>query len=235
MFICTLKASNIKFFAAVLSAVAILITLVGITGGRAGNAVEASAAPEAKISFEKVRSNDERRAFLAQFGWEVSPEEIKEVTLKLPAEFDSIMNEYNEIQKTQGLDLSKYKGEEVVRYTYAVTNYPGYDGDVLANIIVCKNRVIGGDVCSADPQGFIGSLYRPDTDGGETQTDAATATDEATQTAPSESEAADAAAIPLETDGNEPQSPPDDAEAADALPSDGEGQIGEAAYDGGTK
>ena len=82
MFICTLKASNIKFFAAILCAVALLITLVGITGGRADNALEASAAPEAKISFEKVRTNEDRTAFLAQFGWEVSPEAVEEVTLK---------------------------------------------------------------------------------------------------------------------------------------------------------
>ena len=184
MFICTLKASNIKFFAIVLSAVALLVTLVAITsesasdalaataGGdtsgmeaalRDENELAASAAPEAaKISFENVRSNDDRIKFLRQFGWEVESEPLSEAKLKLPAEFDGIMNEYNEIQKSQGLDLSKYKGNEVERYSYAVTNYPGYEGEVVANVIVVKSRVVAGDVCSADPDGFIGSLYRPD-------------------------------------------------------------------------
>lgn len=170
MFICTLRASNIRFFAVIVSAVALLITLVAVTQGSASGAVgadtspltQASAAPEAKISFDKIRTNEDRVAFLGQFGWEVSPDAIEEVTLKLPGEFDRIMNEYNEIQKSQGLDLSKYKGQEVVRYSYAVNNYPGYDGEVRANIIVSKNRVIGGDVCSADVNGFITSLYRPD-------------------------------------------------------------------------
>ena len=177
MFICTLKASNIKFFAVVISAVALLVTLVAITGGGAADALEASAAPDAeKISFENVRSNDDRIAFLAQFGWEVEAEPVSETKLKLPAEFDDIMNEYNEIQRSQGLDLSKYKGNEVVRYSYAVTNYPGYDGEVLANIIVAKSRVVAGDVCSADPDGFIGSLERP------AETESSTAESEAAVT-----------------------------------------------------
>ena len=222
MFICTLKASNIKFFAAVISAVALLITLVGITGGRADGAVEASAAPEAKISFEKVRTNDERIAFLAQFGWEVSPEAVEEVTLKLPGEFDKIMNEYNEIQKTQGLDLSKYKGEQVVRYSYKVTNYPGCDGEVLANIIVCRNRVIGGDVCSADPQGFIGSLYRPDEP------------DEAKPDGASPEQSPETLPGTVAPDGNTEPPSPENAEPADASPGDSP-EIGEAAFDGGTK
>lgn len=170
MFICTLKASNIKFFAVIVSAVALLITLVAVTQGSAAPeasstsapSTQVSAAPEAKISFDKIRTNDDRIAFLKQFGWESAPEALEEVTLKLPGEFDRIMTEYNEIQKSQGLDLSKYKGQEVVRYTYEVKNYPDYDGEVHANIIVCKNRVIGGDICSADLDGFITSLYRPD-------------------------------------------------------------------------
>jgi hypothetical protein len=62
---------------------------------------------------------------------------------------------YNEIQKRQGLDLSKYKKKNVMRYTYEVKNYKDYDGTVYANIIVYRNKVIGGDICSADVTGFI--------------------------------------------------------------------------------
>ena len=42
-----------------------------------------------------------------------------------------------------------------MRYTYELTNYDGYDGKVYVNMIVYRNRVIGGDVCSADVNGFI--------------------------------------------------------------------------------
>ena len=73
----------------------------------------------------------------------------------IPSEFDKIFTGYNEIQKRQGLDLSRYKKKDVVRYTYEVTNYEGEEGKVYANVIVYRNKVIGGDICSADVNGFI--------------------------------------------------------------------------------
>ena len=68
---------------------------------------------------------------------------------------------YNDLQKAQGLDLSEYKGKSAMRYTYEITNYPDYDGTVYANIIVYKNRVIGGDICSSGTQGFIQGFELP--------------------------------------------------------------------------
>ena len=90
---------------------------------------------------------------------EASPAE--ETTVTIPEEFDKILKTYNEVQKQQGLDLSKYKGKSVTRYTYEITNYPDYNGKVYVNMIVYKNRVIGGDVCSADVNGFIHGFKRP--------------------------------------------------------------------------
>ena len=81
------------------------------------------------------------------------PVEVKTVTI--PSEFDKVFAAYNELQKEQGLNLSKFKNKEVTRYTFSVTNYPDYDGTVYANVLVYRNRVIGGDVCSADVNGFI--------------------------------------------------------------------------------
>ncbi|MBR4014329.1 MAG: DUF4830 domain-containing protein, partial [Clostridia bacterium] len=46
------------------------------------------------------------------------------------------------------------------RYTYEITNYDGYDGVVYANILVYRNKVIAGDVCSADTKGFMHGLQR---------------------------------------------------------------------------
>ena len=57
-----------------------------------------------------------------------------------------------------GLDLSRYKRKDVMRYTYQVENYPDYQGVVYANILVYKNKIIGGDICSADVNGFVTSL-----------------------------------------------------------------------------
>ena len=77
------------------------------------------------------------------------------VTVTIPAEFDKVFAGYNELQKTQGLDLSKYKKKELIRYTFEVTNYEGHEGTVYANVLVYRNRVVGGDICSADLSGFV--------------------------------------------------------------------------------
>ena len=47
------------------------------------------------------------------------------------------------------------KKKSVMLYTYSVKNYPGYEGEVHVNLLVYKNTVIGGDVCSADVNGFV--------------------------------------------------------------------------------
>ena len=55
----------------------------------------------------------------------------------------------------QGLNLEKYKGKEVLRLTFKIKNYTNCDEEVYANVLVYKKKVIGGDLCSADVNGFI--------------------------------------------------------------------------------
>ena len=112
------------------------------------------------IDYSGIKTNDDRIKFLSQFGWQVDPEAVESVEVTIPEEFDKIFTTYNELQKRQGLDLSRYKGKNVQRYTYKITNYDGYDGTVYANIWVYRNKVIAGDVCSADVKGFVHGLQR---------------------------------------------------------------------------
>ena len=154
MFICSMRASTIKFFAVVCVALVTLITLIAFVPTY-GESVDQSVSKDAEYNYDKIKTNDDRIEFLKQFGWEVKSEPITATEVKIPEEFDKVFTGYNEIQKRQGLDLSKYKKKNVMRYTYELTNYDGYDGVVYANIIVYRNRVIGGDICSADVTGFI--------------------------------------------------------------------------------
>ena len=110
---------------------------------------------EVSYNYEKIKSNADRVTFLKQFGWEVDAQPINEQEVIIPAEFDKIFAAYNELQKSQGLNLTKYRGKDVTRYTFAIKNYEGYDGTVWANVLVYRNRVIGGDICSADVSGFV--------------------------------------------------------------------------------
>ena len=155
MFIYSLRASTLKFFAVVCVALVTLITLIAFVPTYGEYEGDKSVSKDAEINYDKIKTNDDRIEFLSQFGWEVKPEAVTATEVTIPSEFDKIFTGYNEIQKRQGLDLSKYKKKNVMRYTYEDTNYKGFDGVVYANIIVYRNKVIGGDICSADVTGFI--------------------------------------------------------------------------------
>ncbi len=161
MFICTVKANTLKFIGVLGLAVLSLAVIVFCIPEYTPVTTNSIAVSVSKYNFEKIKTQEDVGGFLSQFGWEFEKEPIEEVTMKIPAEFDKVMNAYNELQKNQGLDLSKYKGKEVTRYTYKVTNYPDYGGTVFANVIIYKNKVIGGDVCSSDVTGFIHGFCKP--------------------------------------------------------------------------
>ena len=159
MFIYSMHANTIKFFAVICLSLTALIALIAfVPTYTTGDAQQVGV--DATYNFEKIKTNDDRINFLKQFGWEVEAEPVKEQQVVIPGEFDKIFSAYNEIQRTQGLDLSAFKKKAVMRYTYVVKNYPNYDGDVYVNILVYRNIVIGGDVCSADINGFVHGFER---------------------------------------------------------------------------
>ena len=149
MFITTLRINTLKLIGITALSVLVVAALVIFVP-----TYESTSASNG-ISYEKVYSNSDRVEFLSGFGWEVAQTPIEEVEVSIPAEFDTVYIGYNEIQKAQGLNLAKYKGKEVVRYTYEIKNYEGYDGTVYVNLLVYRNKIVGGDVCSADASGFI--------------------------------------------------------------------------------
>ena len=159
MVIYSLKAQNLKFIGAlVLSAVAIVLIITLLPSGAKDYAYPEEVLPAVRNissqAFKNISSNQDRIDFLKQFNWEVEPEAKEVVEVTIPAEFDAVYSRYNELQTGEGLDLAKYKGKTVKRYTYIVTNYE-YNGTVYANILVYKDQVIGGDICSANVDGFV--------------------------------------------------------------------------------
>lgn len=109
-----------------------------------------------------AKNNDERVKFFSQFGWEVSPKPIEICDIIIPSNFNSVFENYNNIQKSQGLDLSKYKEQSCTRYTYQVLNYEDAACGIRANILVLNNRVIAGDICSNELNGFMHGFVAPE-------------------------------------------------------------------------
>ena len=161
MFIYSLRAGTLKFFGIIGVALAALIVLIAFVPGEQAELSAAQTGETVSYRYDKVKTHEDRLEFLRQFGWEVRPEPLEQTEVVIPGEFDKVYAGYNEIQRNQGLDLGRYKNKTVTRYTYEVTNYPDYEGRVLINVLVYRNRVIGGDVCTADLNGFIHGFVRP--------------------------------------------------------------------------
>ena len=156
MFVYSLRASSIKLVGVICVALTVLITLIAFVPTYSlPTQPAADADAQVKYSYDKVKTPEAAANFLAQFGWEVESVPTEETVVTIPTEFDKIFAAYNELQKAQGLNLAKYRGKDVTRYTFVIKNYEGYEGTAWANVLVFRGRVIGGDICSADVSGFV--------------------------------------------------------------------------------
>ena len=156
MFICTVRAQTVRFAGVLCLALAILFGVAVIAD--AGAAIVPPEETVETVSFSRVKTDVDRLKLLTDLGWNTTGEVVEEESFTLPETFDRVLLGYNEIQKDQGLDLTRYRKKKVTRYTYESTNYPDYEGRVYANLIVWRGRVIAGDISSADPMGFVRGL-----------------------------------------------------------------------------
>ena len=132
--------------------VALILALVLILGGR-GDAAD-TAAPA-------LSGNDARVEFLKGFGWEVAASPVESGQVKIPQEQSDVFERYNTLQKSQGFDLSQFAGKTVMRYVYEIKNYPGTTEPVYATILVCRDRIIGGDITVSGPGGQVRGFQMP--------------------------------------------------------------------------
>ncbi len=138
-----------------------------------GEADTASTAAEVSISC-KLKTNDDRVAFLRGYGWEVDENPVSEQDVRIPDTFDAAYQSYNELQKTQGpdtfdaayqsynelqktqgLDLTHYQGRKCQLYVYQVRNDPSGETGVTANLVLYRDNLIAADICSEDADGFV--------------------------------------------------------------------------------
>lgn len=164
MFIVTTKISKGKAAAILIGicvVLAVCVILVSMARSRAADAVSLQDKPDIEVSYKNIRENSDRITFLNAFGWEVAEEPVSIEEITVPEEFNEVYEAYNKLQQEQGLDLLKYRGKTVRRYTYQVLNYPGREETVYANLLIFKNRVIGGDICSSQYHGFMHGFVMP--------------------------------------------------------------------------
>lgn len=102
-------------------------------------------------------THQNRMKFISQFGWQVDEEPVQVKEIIIPTETDDVYSAYNELQRSQNFDLTEFAGERAKCWTYTVKNYEGYENQecIHANILVYDGKVIGGDICSVELDGFM--------------------------------------------------------------------------------
>ena len=153
MFVYSVRASTIRFFSVIVLTFLVLVgVLIFNTSGESS-----TMAMSGGVDFSGVKTNEDRIAFIEQFGIKVGESAKEEVNFRIPESFDRVISGYNEIQKSQGLDLERYKNKKVTRYTYEVKNYENRE-DVYVNLVIYKGTVVACDLSSANPNGFVRPL-----------------------------------------------------------------------------
>ena len=153
MLIMTTKVDKRKLLIAAAAIIAAIAGLIFLGSG-------SDAAPTSSMTTAPAAdTNDARVKFLTDLGWEVTASPVEASEVKIPKGTDEVFDRYNELQKSQGYDLTKYAGKKVMRYVYQINNFPGAKEPVHATLLVYKDRIIGGDITDTTPggkvQGFV--------------------------------------------------------------------------------
>lgn len=153
MFICSVKATTLRFVGIVALAVSVL---VGMT---VFYTTEEPVLSGTEVRYDGIYTETDRRDFLSALGYSAVGDAKSTVSYTLPDALDAVLLGYNELQKKQGFDLSDYCGKELTRYTYEIENYEGYSGKVYANLITYRDRIVGADLTgTGEGKGFVRTL-----------------------------------------------------------------------------
>lgn len=154
MFIITKRLTRKKAVGSVLLLGLFLSGLILLTGACQRSEEEPSPPP--------AETNEQRITYLEELGWVVDAEPTETLHLQLPEEFEGTeYADYNALQLKQGFDLRTCVGMQVVRYTYAVKNYPGRSDPVQLNLYCCEGLIVAGDVMALGENGFQTTLEFP--------------------------------------------------------------------------
>lgn len=94
-------------------------------------------------------------SIVKNMGYNCLDEPLEVCEVNIPLEFDSVWLRYNNLLKSGGYDLSLYRGEKCMRYTFLIP-----DKNARANILVHQGKIIGGDICSITLDGIMLPLQK---------------------------------------------------------------------------
>lgn len=166
MFVCSLKVQKLKVVALSILCAAVLGTSLTFMLGHGNNGEDLAAAAVSgrNIRFDGIKTDRDLESFISSLGIQVKTPPVKNAKVDLPRVFDAVYAKYNDIQKQQGFDLTKYCGKTLDRYTYEMTNYPltsqalseeSPNARVYLTLFKYRDKIVGGDISSRDNGGFV--------------------------------------------------------------------------------
>lgn len=158
MFVFSFKASSFKIIGIVCVCIIAAVAVISFLP-EAGSALNVNKLDISKeLSKIDVNNDSGRAEYLSTLGYGVEKKPVSETRETLPKVFDAVTERYNELQRAQGFDLTKYSGKNVTGYTYKVSSFPDGtktgDDEYLATIIVYRNKVIAADLCCMENEKY---------------------------------------------------------------------------------
>ena len=154
MMVMTAKVDSKKIMLILAAIAALVLSVILLLGDGKENA--------SPTATGQISGNDARVQFLKDFGWDVTTSPAETSQVKIPENTTEVFDRYNNLQKSQGYDLTDYAGKTVMRFVYKINNYPGATEPVYATLLVYKNQVIGGDVTDTAAKGQIRGFKMPE-------------------------------------------------------------------------
>lgn len=154
MMIYTAKLDKKKLVAALVLILAIIAALVF--------GLPSSNQSAETLKSQKLESEEDILAYIKELGYEMKEGSMTTKEVTIPEKFDEVYERFNELQKEYGFDLSKYKGKAVSLYCCEVTNHPESENTLL-ELLIYKNKLIGGCVYTKNLDGFMYGLEKLET------------------------------------------------------------------------
>ena len=105
----------------------------------------------------EIGSVADAAAVMHDLGAEVAESNIIVRSVTIPEEFDDVYSAYNELQKECGMDLYPCRGRDALLYCGRVSRETEDEAFVLT-LVVCGNRLVGGDISDEKAGGNMHSL-----------------------------------------------------------------------------
>ncbi len=108
----------------------------------------------------KLSTEEEMLTFLHDLGWETSETAINIREVTIPSEWNDVYTRYNDLQRQQGFDLDKFRGETASVYSFRILNYDSHPDNMVANLLIREGRLIAADISCTELGGFMQGIAK---------------------------------------------------------------------------